>query len=625
MIAPRHRVLALARIELLTALRDRTGLAMFAFTLAAGLAAPPGTRWLGSVAREDVAERAQTQGDAELATCPDAGRAPVAVAGPWPAWAAWPDPFVPAVEGVVRVAVTEPEHGPLAFVLSGGDAAARDQVEACLLQVVGQRRRERLAELGVAHDPDETLSVTIRGYEAPPKPRDLRALISPVGALLATYGLVLAGGIAIEAVPRRRASGLLEQLKSTQTRSTDLVAAWLLAIGGLTLAHFALLVASCLGSAAYLGIDPGALSGVAHAVVFALGVAAASVRTSLHAVDVQAASLRWFAVLFALIGTGGLAGWWAASAPWAAALVPLGGSLVAATGVLGPWGWLADLVGLAVVALLVLDCGRSLDAEDSSAAGADPALARRARGRWGPEAFVLAAMGLATSVAAGGGGDQPWLGITVAFVLFMLLPALLAGPVLGVPVGELLPLRRPVLRDLALAVPIAVGLLALGQPILALTASVLPENALTRQFVLGLTDLADSPFGAVAIAVYPALCEELLYRGAILGLLLRSGRPWVAIAGQALAFSLAHVISVRLPWTFVLGLFLGWLRVRTGSLWTGIAVHFLINGAAVTWLWLAPGAEASPAWWGPLLVGLAALAFVSRREISEAPADGEPR
>ena len=122
--------------------------------------------------------------------------------------------------------------------------------------------------------------------------------------------------------------------------------------------------------------------------------------------------------------------------------------------------------------------------------------------------------------------------------------------------------------------------------------------------------------GAVMIAVFPAVCEELLYRGAILGLLLRSGRPRLALVGQAAAFSLAHVISVRLPWTFVFGLVIGWLRVRTGTLWAGMAVHFLLNGSFGVWVRFG-SMDLPQAWFVPGLLGLLVLPLFSRDPTDE--------
>ena len=88
--------------------------------------------------------------------------------------------------------------------------------------------------------------------------------------------------------------------------------------------------------------------------------------------------------------------------------------------------------------------------------------------------------------------------------------------------------------------------------------------------------------GAVAVP----LLEELLFRGVILGGLLRSQRPWVAIGQSALLFGLIHFNPAQSVSAALLGLLLGWLYYRTRSLGLCIALHALNNGigfAAMHW------------------------------------------
>jgi sodium transport system permease protein len=98
------------------------------------------------------------------------------------------------------------------------------------------------------------------------------------------------------------------------------------------------------------------------------------------------------------------------------------------------------------------------------------------------------------------------------------------------------------------------------------------------------------------LAITPALCEELLFRGALLAGFRRDLSPTRAICWQALAFAAAHGSLFRLPTTFALGALLGLLRWRSGSLWPCVALHFTYNGALVLgaedWPWLPLGGAA---------------------------------
>lgn len=84
-----------------------------------------------------------------------------------------------------------------------------------------------------------------------------------------------------------------------------------------------------------------------------------------------------------------------------------------------------------------------------------------------------------------------------------------------------------------------------------------------------------------AIAVSPAVCEEFLFRGAVLSGLRTRLRPFAAVLSVAILFGIMHLSIYRLVPTAMLGLLLTWLALRTGSLLPGMLVHLLVNGTAV--------------------------------------------
>jgi len=92
------------------------------------------------------------------------------------------------------------------------------------------------------------------------------------------------------------------------------------------------------------------------------------------------------------------------------------------------------------------------------------------------------------------------------------------------------------------------------------------------------------------VAVTPAVCEEVLFRGPILRGLRGSFSPWVAIVIQAAMFSLFHLDLYRLLPTFCLGVMLGWLALRSRSIVPGMIAHLLNNGIVI--LLSAAGADA---------------------------------
>ena len=86
----------------------------------------------------------------------------------------------------------------------------------------------------------------------------------------------------------------------------------------------------------------------------------------------------------------------------------------------------------------------------------------------------------------------------------------------------------------------------------------------------------------VALALTPALCEELLFRGYLQR---QVERAWGTVASVVLIgviFGLYHFrLSQAVPLS-LLGVYLGYVVWATGSLWAGVLVHLLNNGLAVS-------------------------------------------
>ena len=84
------------------------------------------------------------------------------------------------------------------------------------------------------------------------------------------------------------------------------------------------------------------------------------------------------------------------------------------------------------------------------------------------------------------------------------------------------------------------------------------------------------------MAILAPLLEEVLFRGAIQGVLMRYfGRPWPAIIVSALVFGIFHLNPVQIVYATLLGIVLGWIYYRTGSLLSVIVGHVLNNSLAV--------------------------------------------
>lgn len=80
----------------------------------------------------------------------------------------------------------------------------------------------------------------------------------------------------------------------------------------------------------------------------------------------------------------------------------------------------------------------------------------------------------------------------------------------------------------------------------------------------------------ISIAIMPAICEEVIFRGIICGIF-KSYNKTAAIVFSTIAFSLVHSTVQQIPFAFIMGLFLSYLYVKYDSLIPCILLHFLNN------------------------------------------------
>lgn len=148
-------------------------------------------------------------------------------------------------------------------------------------------------------------------------------------------------------------------------------------------------------------------------------------------------------------------------------------------------------------------------------------------------------------------------------------------------------LPREAAAALLLAVPVGITLpvvnLAARHALFGPSVSEGPFKALEIRFEALVREESATTL-VLLVAVLPALCEELVYRGFILsGLRGRGGGAATAraVVLSAVLFALFHVFPEKWVTTFPVGLVLAYVCVRTGSLWPGVVIHGLNNASAV--------------------------------------------
>jgi sodium transport system permease protein len=188
----------------------------------------------------------------------------------------------------------------------------------------------------------------------------------------------------------------------------------------------------------------------------------------------------------------------------------------------------------------------------------------------------LAAAGLASSPAAMAAGQ----------VAFILTPPLAMAVLLTSSPRRTLRLYGPRPRYLAAGVALALTLNPLVNELRPVVERLFPiSQAVQEAFAEMLKNKVPNLGVALLLfALIPAVCEELAFRGFILSGLERGHSTRTAILLSALLFGFMHVLLSLFQQLFnatLLGLVLGLLAVRSGSIVPGIVFHALNNGLAV--------------------------------------------
>jgi membrane protease YdiL (CAAX protease family) len=191
----------------------------------------------------------------------------------------------------------------------------------------------------------------------------------------------------------------------------------------------------------------------------------------------------------------------------------------------------------------------------------------------------------------------PILAVTMVmeFLLFFGLVVLLVSRWhAGRPFAYLSYRRAPAL-DLVLAGLGAVAVVPLAELLDRWSYVILPP---LRELSGGEASLlsAAAPWQAAlviaAVALTPAVCEETLFRGWLQGTLRRRLRAVPVIIIQAVLFSLFHLSPLSIVALAFVGMYLGWLFDRVGSIYASMTAHCLYNGTIIALV----NIDAPPRW-----------------------------
>jgi len=118
----------------------------------------------------------------------------------------------------------------------------------------------------------------------------------------------------------------------------------------------------------------------------------------------------------------------------------------------------------------------------------------------------------------------------------------------------------------------------------------LPLLANAWLYLIGMDDMPEgaNPFADLSpgmailiVCIFPGIFEELAFRGVVFGNLRHMLRPGWAHLLTAALFAGMHFSPIIFPYHLCIGLYLGWLRARSGTLPVPMFAHALHNAAII--------------------------------------------
>lgn len=109
------------------------------------------------------------------------------------------------------------------------------------------------------------------------------------------------------------------------------------------------------------------------------------------------------------------------------------------------------------------------------------------------------------------------------------------------------------------------------------------QLAMPEQTVALFQSIMREPWGYLVVGMLVPVAEELVFRGAVLRVLLNvfaRRSHWIAIAISAVVFGIIHMNLAQGFHATLIGLLLGWMYYRTRSVFPGIVLHWINNSVA---------------------------------------------
>lgn len=198
--------------------------------------------------------------------------------------------------------------------------------------------------------------------------------------------------------------------------------------------------------------------------------------------------------------------------------------------------------------------------------------------------FVLTAFGLWNTKTIAFISDPAFTQVfnAVFSVIMFTIPFVIVFKVQNVRISGLIKLKKPKLSDILPYGLLGVGFCSISNITVAYMGGIFSQFGIKYH-----VDYGKKPEGLfgfmltfIAVAIIPALVEEFACRGIILGSI-RKYSDSFAVLASAIVFGILHGNFQQIPFAFLVGLILGYVTVKTNSIWTAVAIHCFNNAVSV--------------------------------------------
>lgn len=202
---------------------------------------------------------------------------------------------------------------------------------------------------------------------------------------------------------------------------------------------------------------------------------------------------------------------------------------------------------------------------------------------------VMAVLGYSTTAALNIVREPAVMqAVQIVLSIFMFtVPYIVSAKIGGYRVSDLVPLEKPKSGSVLPYFLFGIGFCAFANIAVSYAGSIFESFGVDYS-----VDYGDNPKGVwgfllvfISTAIVPALVEEFACRGIMFGMLLKHGQGFALIV-SSIVFGLLHGNFEQIPFAFLVGLVLGFIRIKTGSVWICVLVHAFNNLVSVVFSYL---------------------------------------